>query len=321
MPPSLYWLPPLNDKTAFRERIRALSADTWREAVLLANYDLDWVRVQQLDSAVTSAVEAGALLDPPIVPARLAILGSSTTSHLHGAIRVGGLRRNIYVSIYDAEYGQYLQSLTRPDPSLIAFQPTAVLFALDSHHVAAGVIAGMSEAEIDATITNLLGRLRYCWALARERFRCQIIQQIPINLFVTLLGGNEHRLSGSKHAFVTRFIGELRAAAGLEEVDLLSIDQWILRDGLSAWHDARIWHQAKQEVTPLAAPVYGDLVARLIGAKAGRSRKCLVLDLDNTLWGGVIGDDGIGGIDLGQGSISGESYVAFQNYCIARNAS
>ena len=63
-----------------------------------------------------------------------------------------------------------------------------------------------------------------------------------------------------------------------------------------------------------AAPMYGDLVGRWIAAKQGRSFKCLVLDLDNTVWGGVIGDDGMEGIALGQGSPLGEAYVAFQDY-------
>jgi FkbH-like protein len=75
-----------------------------------------------------------------------------------------------------------------------------------------------------------------------------------------------------------------------------------------------LWHSSKQEVAPAAAPVYGDLVGRLLAAKQGLSAKCLVLDLDNTLWGGVIGDDGLEGIVLGQGSATGEAYVAVQEY-------
>jgi len=70
-------------------------------------------------------------------------------------------------------------------------------------------------------------------------------------------------------------------------------------------------HRAKQEVSYAAAPMFGDLVGRWVAAKQGRSFKCLVLDLDNTVWGGVVGDDGMEGIELGQGSPLGEAYVAF----------
>jgi FkbH-like protein len=89
------------------------------------------------------------------------------------------------------------------------------------------------------------------------------------------------------------------------------------RDGLSAWYDPAQWHRAKQEVHPSVSHVYGDLVARVIAARLGRSSKCLVLDLDNTLWGGVIGDDGLHGIVLGQGSVTGEAHVALQTYAKA----
>jgi FkbH-like protein len=67
-------------------------------------------------------------------------------------------------------------------------------------------------------------------------------------------------------------------------------------------------------------PLYADFVARTIAAIRGRSRKCLVLDLDNTLWGGVIGDDGLTGIELGQGSPAGEAFVAVQRMALELRA-
>ena len=102
--------------------------------------------------------------------------------------------------------------------------------------------------------------------------------------------------------------------ADAEGVDLLALDTRAARDGLLAWHDAGLWHRSKQEVTLPAAPMYGELVARIVAARQGMSKKCLVLDLDNTLWGGVIGDDGMDGIVLGQGSPLGEAFSAMQDY-------
>src|SRR5438045_1854124 len=62
------------------------------------------------------------------------------------------------------------------------------------------------------------------------------------------------------------------------------------------------------------APVWGELLARIVVASRGGSRKCLVLDLDNTLWGGVVGDDGVERLVLGQGSAAGEAFAGFQRY-------
>jgi FkbH-like protein len=115
-------------------------------------------------------------------------------------------------------------------------------------------------------------------------------------------------------ALIDRVNQQMRTAADDEGVDILALDARIAEDGLAAWHNPVLWHRAKQEISPAAAPFYGELVARLIAARRGLSSKCLVLDLDNTLWGGVIGDDGLSGIALGQGSALGEAYVAFQRY-------
>ena len=97
-------------------------------------------------------------------------------------------------------------------------------------------------------------------------------------------------------------------------VDVLALDARVALDGLYAWHNPELWHRAKQEVSPAAAPMYGELVMRLVAAQRGRSYKALVLDLDNTIWGGVVGDDGVEGLVLGQGSALGEAFADFQDY-------
>ena len=86
----------------------------------------------------------------------------------------------------------------------------------------------------------------------------------------------------------------LRPAADAAGVNLLAIDFFVRwHGGIDKWFDANLWNRAKQEVSPHASALYGEQVGRLLGALRGRSAKCLVLDLDNTLWGGVIGDAGL----------------------------
>jgi FkbH-like protein len=77
---------------------------------------------------------------------------------------------------------------------------------------------------------------------------------------------------------------------------------------------------AKLAFDDTCAPLYAEHVARVLGALRGRSRKCLVLDLDNTLWGGVIGDDGLEGLKVGQGDPTGEAHLALQQYALALRA-
>jgi len=310
----LHWLPPIAD---WRPRLRALGGDpakAWDETVALANGRINFVLTNALDEAARRVFPAGpsGLATKPV---RLAVLGSSTLTHLLPAIRVAGLRRGIWVETYEADYGQYLQELSDKDSGLHAFKPTAVLLALDAYHLTAGVTAGMDEPTASAALDEAVSHIRETWGLARDAFRCPILQQAALPAHLSVLGLNEHRLPGSRNRFLVRLNERLRAAAEEDGADILSIDDRAARDGLTAWHDTALWHRSKQEVSPTASPMYGDLVGRWLAAKQGRSFKCLVLDLDNTVWGGVIGDDGMEGIALGQGSPLGEAYVAFQDYC------
>ena len=313
---TLGWLP---EPEEFRPRVRAIAqsdaAEVWGEAVRLANTRLDFVRTNQLDEAVRRALGGTlprGLAGPPV---RLAVLGSSTTGQLHPALRVAVLRRNLHLAIHEGDYGQYWQELTDPQSPLHAFRPGVVLFCLDAHHLAAGVNAAMSAEQAEAALREVQDRLRECWRLARA-MQCTVIQQTPLPVHPALLGSNEHRLPGSRAAFIARLNRELPAMADDAGVELLALDERAARDGIAAWHDPGLWHRAKQEVSPAAAPVYGDLVARILAARLGRSAKCLVMDLDHTLWGGVVGDDGVEGIVLGQGSALGEAFAAFQGFAL-----
>lgn len=296
----LDWLPAAPGD--WRARVRG--GPEWAEAVALAGFRLGFSQTGALDGAMPEAPK-----DAPAV--RLAVLGSATMAHVLPAIRVAGLRRGMAVATYEADFGQYLQTLT-DGAALRDFAPTAILLALDAHHLAAGVTAGMDAAAFEAAVEDAMARVRHAWALARG-FGCPVLHQTALPVHPGVAGGNEHR-AGSRAAFVARLNAEVRAAADSAGVHVLALDDRAAADGVAAWHDATLWHHAKQEISPGAAPMYGELVARLLAALRGLSAKCLVLDLDNTLWGGVIGDDGMDGIVLGQGSAAGEAFAAFQDY-------
>jgi FkbH-like protein len=309
----LRWLPETGD---WRARLRGLAsaADVWADGVALANTRLDFLRTAALDETLRRCLgdtsPDGAVTDP----VRLALLGASTLAHLHPAIRVAGLRRGIPITTYENDYGQYMQELLNTASALHAFTPTAVLFAFDAHHLTQGLHAACLAPEAEQILQERAAHIARCWQLAREAFGCGIMQQTVLDVFPPVLGNNEHRLPGSRSHFVARLNEKLRHMADAQGVDLVALDDAARRDGVSAWHDPSLWHRAKQEVRPAMAPSYGELVGRVLAARRGRAYKCLVLDLDNTLWGGVIGDDGVDGIVLGQGSALGEGFVAVQAY-------
>ncbi len=309
---ALSWLPEQKDWT---QQFRAAKAGPapLPEWVALANAPLDFIKTDMLNTAYRKAFPAPppGLSAPPI---RLAVLGSSTTKHLHPALRIAGLRRGFHVDIYEPDYGQYWFELMDPGSPLHEFAPTAVLFAFDARHMTRGLSPLADAAGAAAARDETIAHVQACWEKARAAFDATILQQTVLPAFPELVGQNEQILPGSPAASIAPLNAALRAAALQAGTHLVAIDSRAARDGIDAWYSDTFWHQAKQEIALSAAPVYGDLVMRLLAARFGRSAKCLVLDLDNTLWGGVVGDDGLDGLALGQGSAEGEAFAAFQAY-------
>jgi FkbH-like protein len=312
--PSLYWLLPDANFRSKLKQISSAGAEAWQAVIALANTRLDFTGTNALDAVIRKLFGAESPQGLATKEVRLAILSSSTTTHLLPAIRVAAARRGVYLTTYENDYGQYLAELANKHSALHSFGPTAVLFTFDAQHIVRRVHATQTRTEVDGGISEVLTEMKQCWQLARDSFACPIIQQTVLNVFPSLMGGNEHRLAGSKRAVVSKINSLLPVMADECGVDLLDLNDRASIDGLLAWHDPALWHRSKQEVTPTASPMYGELVVRILAAKQGLSRKCLVLDLDNTLWGGVIGDDGLNGIVIGQGSALGEGFVALQQY-------
>lgn len=315
---TLDWLPKAG---AFREQYKAARGLEGQAAIdavaALSRLDLDFVQTGAVDRLITSLRDTAGEWPGSGQPLRLAILSSSTTEHLHAALRVAALRHRVRIEIYQCDYGQYRQELLDGSSPLHAFHPDIALIAFDAHHlVASAGLDGEAEAS-EAPVERALAQLGTIWQLARERLGAVVLQQAALPLYPELLGENEHRLASSPAWFLDRFNVALRHHAAAAGVHVVSVDRHARRAGLAAWHDPAMWHRAKQEVSLHAAPFYGDLVARILGALRGLSSKVLVLDLDNTIWGGVIGDDGLDGIVLGQGSAAGEAFAGVQRYAAA----
>jgi FkbH-like protein len=314
----LSWLPADADWSRKLKEVESScrGGDAWTALVSLANTRMDFIRTIRLDRALLKCFGNNGPTSVSTRAIRLAVLGSSTVSHLLPAIRVAALRRGIWLQTYETGYGQYLQELADAASKLHAFRPNTVLFALDTAHVMSGLSPAADAVEADAFLSGSVMRISEAWRIAREAFRCPIIQQALLPVLPPLLGSNEHRLPGSGQAMALRLNAELRRITLEGNADLLPIDSRVAVDGLHRWYDPMLWYHAKQEISPAAGPLYGDLLGRILAAQQGLSKKCLILDLDNTLWGGVIGDDGLEGIVLGNGSARGEAFAAFQRYVV-----
>ena len=311
--PMMSWLPIAPD---FRGDLRTALDSTepvycLENLAALAAYRLGFLETVQLDRAYGRSDLKQA---PGFLPMRLAILASSTVDHLLPAIRVAGLRRRLLIDVQSGGYGQYRQDLLDPTSALHQFAPQAVLFSLTAKEAISAIPLTATAAEVEETIAGLIEELRSFWRKAREICSGVILQQTFLDVTEPLFGSFDRFVPGAPARVVARLNDRLCEAAAQDGVLLLDVARASERDGIDAWFEAGRWLQGKLEIAPQAAPVYGDMVARILAAQRGLSKKCLVLDLDNTLWGGVIGDDGIEGIVLGEGSAAGEAHLALQHY-------
>jgi FkbH-like protein len=311
--PTMSWLPIASD---FRDGLRtALHAerptDCLEKLAALSSFRLGFLETIQLDRALS---RLGLKEAPGLLPIRLAVLASTTIDHLLPAIRVAGLRRRLLIDIHSGAYGQYRQDLLDPNSSLHQFAPQTALFSLTAREALGAVPLTATAAEVNDTIARIIDELRSLWRKARENSNAAVIQQTFVNVTDPLFGSYDRLVAGAPARVVARLNDELCDAAAQDGVLLLDIARASERDGIDAWFDAGRWLQGKLEIAPQAAPLYGDMVGRILAAQRGLSKKCLVLDLDNTLWAGVVGDDGLDGIVLGEGSPVGEAHLALQRY-------
>ncbi|MBD8824920.1 HAD-IIIC family phosphatase [Pseudomonas sp. CFBP 13602] len=317
----LAWLAQHPDLGAAISHAKSLSDPLARlhETARLAAYRRDFTQTLRLDRLAQQGIELlvgeGEQSVPGFTALRMAVLASHTVDHLLPGIRVAALQRQVGVSVYLAPYGQYRQALLGDDPALKAFAPQVILLALDAMDSPPSCALHASAEEAENAVQARVEELRLLWRQARARYAAQVIQQTLVPATPALFGHFDALVPGSPRALLERLNNEIRRAAREDGVLLMDL-AWSAAggqygDGLA--NPVR-WHQAKQLVSPIWAPLYGDQLARIAAAVVGRSRKCLVLDLDNTLWGGVVGDDGVDGLCLGQGSATGEAFLAFQQY-------
>jgi FkbH-like protein len=285
-----------------------------RELQALAQHGLDLNQLTRVANAIARAKADGRSLDP-LVPFRLAVLSNSTIDLVVPALVASGARRGIALEIIQPSYDQVAQEALTPDSKVNAAKPDAVLFALDYRALPLKLSLGNPEAS-SATVAGAIGYLRALRDGIKANCNAVCIFQSFAPPAETLFGNLDRALPGSMRNLVDGINREL-AAFVLESGDvLLDIAGLAETVGLANWHDTQLWHLAKLPFSDELIPLYADHVARVVAALRGKSGKVLVLDLDNTVWGGVIGDDGIEGIRIAQGDATGEAHLAVQRLAL-----
>ena len=237
---------------------------------------------------------------------RAALLSSSTTALLAPVLRAAAFRCGVRLETYEGLYGNYQQEILNPESGLHRFRPEFVFLALNHRDLALPPSGGAAMAR------QRCDELRALWEALRRRMSCHIVQ-VGFDLPPA---GAWHALEDALPEGRRRAIAAVNLAlaenlpAGVSFVDINAV---AAHAGLPL-HSAPDWHSSKQHPAPALLPWLADYLFSHCAAVLGMAAKVLVTDLDNTLWGGVIGEDLLGGIRIGPPTAEGEGFLELQRY-------
>jgi FkbH-like protein len=244
---------------------------------------------------------------------RVALLGRSTLDMIAPQLELSLLVRGFAPELLTAPYGSFMQELLDPDSATSKARPQFAVVVLTPFDVPEWPQPMATPQEAD----DLAERVARHLVGACEQLHVRCGTEVLIDNFHALpvrpLGNVGARIPEDPNNFIQRLnvkLGDL-VPPGVHLIDTAGL---AARHGIARWHDGRLWYEAKQPVSLELTTEYAQTVAAVIAGALGGSRKCLVLDLDDTLWGGVIGDAGLSGIELGEGNPRGEAFKAFQQY-------
>ena len=246
---------------------------------------------------------------------RIAILGGSTTSDIKLILELFLLNNGIKPVFYESEYNQFYEDAIFGNEELNTFNPDIVFIHTSNRNIVSFPEIIDSRQEIDEKLNSEFERFHSIWNSIEERFGCTIIQNNFEYPFYRLLGNKDATDIHGRVNYITKL--NLKFAEYAEEHNnffIHDINYLSSQYGLDKWSDEFFWYMYKYALAVPAIPYFAYSLANIIKAIYGKNKKALALDLDNTLWGGIVGDDGVENLEIGQETAKSEAYTEFQEY-------
>ena len=250
---------------------------------------------------------------------KIAVLGGSTTHDIIRVLEVFLLNRGIQPVFYESEYAQYFQDVMFDNPELIEFAPDLIYIHTSNRNVTRYPSAADTPEQIDALLQDQYEHFRVMWDKIAQKYHCPVIQNNFEYPFYRILGNQEAVFAQGRISFLNRLNEKFyQYAREHEEFYIHDINYISAAYGLDKWADPFYWHMYKYAMCMQAIPEFAYNLSNIIKAIFGKNKKSLVLDLDNTLWGGIVGDDGVENLEIGQETSMGQVYSEFQGYVKAQ---
>lgn len=246
---------------------------------------------------------------------RIAILGGSTTNDIEDFAELFLLAEGIRPTFYSSEYGKYWEDGMFGTPELDEFGPQIVYIHTSSRNISCwpdGIVTADAAKEM---LEQQYAHFESLWDKLADKFGCPIIQNNFERPLYRLLGNQDVSTESGNTNFVHELNGRLyRYAQSHKDFFVHDIDFLAADYGLSKWHDGQSWNLYKTAMALAAEPAFAYNLTRIIKSIYGKNKKALALDLDNTMWGGVVGDDGVENLEIGSETAEGMGYQNFQTY-------
>ena len=246
----------------------------------------------------------------------VAILGGSTTSEIKDILELFLLDLGVKAKFYESSYNKFYEEAVFDNEALESFNPDIIYLHTSNVNIVRYPNIDDNEEVVDALLSSEIGRFVSIWA-SLDKYSCAVIQnnfELPV---VRNLGNLDFYHVSGKVNYINRLNLEFsKMAREINYLYISDINYLSSKQGMDKWFDRRLWYLAKYTVSFESIPLLAKNLSSIISAILGYTKKCLVLDLDNTCWGGVVGEDGVAGLDIGSETASSQAYMDFQKNII-----
>lgn len=246
---------------------------------------------------------------------KIAVLGGSTTHDIIMILELFLLDRGIRPEFYECEYARYWEDVMFDNPELKEFAPDIIYIHTSNRNIRQYPALSMSEEEAEELLAADYDHFEKMWGKIENTYHCPVIQNNFEYPFYRMLGNADATDIHGRVNYINR-LNAMFAAYARDHKDFFIQDINYLSAvyGLDKWSDPLYWHMYKYALSMEAIPTLAYNLSNIIKSIYGKNKKALALDLDNTLWGGIVGDDGVEGIEIGPETSMGQVYSEFQGY-------
>ncbi|HEY6989733.1 MAG TPA: HAD-IIIC family phosphatase [Bryobacteraceae bacterium] len=303
------------DTSALRAEIdQALAQEDWQAA----RRGLERLgNVERSSAAASFAMSRYERLRPylSLTPGRLAILRSFTVEPLVPLLRARAFAGGLDLEVHVGGFDNYAQQMLDSRSELYAFRPDVVVLAIETRAVLPGIwedFTALGGGAARTAAKEFLDSLSDWVRVFRSQSEARLLLhtfEVPTFASAGILDAQTD--DGQTHAIEELNHGLRKLAAESTGVYAVDYDALVARHGRERWHDERKWLTMRMPIAADCLPALAEEWLRFLHPLMGRIAKVLVTDLDNTLWGGVLGEDGIAGLQLGR-EYPGAAYLALQ---------